>query len=426
MRRAARGLALAMAVLVTAAGAVHAQTGPARRAPARRSPSPRPAAAAPKLPPDEGAVYADAAARAWKYVQANIQPSGMVSALSTYHYTTVWDIGSSIAAIYCAHELGLLDDARYDAQMGKLLRTLARIDLFDGAAFNKVYNTRTGALVGRDHRPSRRGYGWSALDLGRLLLWLKVVAAQPQFEDQATAVARRVSATRVTRGGYMRGALLGSDGKVRESQEGRVGYEQYSARGLAAWGLPVSNALDLRRNSVPITVMGKTLLADVRGKDRLTAEPFALIGLELGFEPEEKAVAEQLLAAMEERHRRSGRLTMLAEDAINRAPHYFFYYCAYADGKEFTIDVQEQGAFVDAPRWVSSKAAFAWRVLFPTEYTARVLAAVMPARTPAGWGSGVYEVDRRSTGTANINTQAVILEAALFRRRGGPLMGRSR
>jgi hypothetical protein len=224
----------------------------------------------------------------------------------------------------------------------------------------------------------------------------------------------------------MRGAFVESDGNVHDFQEGRIGYEQYSAAGFAAWDLPVENALELERNAVPITIMDKALVADVRGKDRLTAEPFALMGLELGFTAQARPVAEQLLAAMEERYRRSGRLTMLAEDAINVAPHYFFYYCAYTNGKEFAPDVQDAAAFVDGPRWVSTKAAFAWRVLFPSAYTAKVLEAVLPSRTPTGWGSGVYEGETRSTGTANVNTDAVILEAALFRKRGAPLMEAAR
>jgi len=132
--------------------------------------------------------------------------------------------------------------------------------------------------------------------------------------------------------------------------------------------------------------------------------------------------ADELLAAMEERYHRSGRMTMLAEDAINVAPHYFFYYCAYANGKEFSLDVVDPKAMVDGPRWISTKGAFAWRVLRPSDYTAKALAAVMPARTAAGWASGVYEGDGRSTGSGNVNTAAVILEAALFKKRGAPLM----
>ena len=399
---------------------------PARPRPPLRRPA-APASTAPSAPPaDEGALYTDAAALASRFVQANLQPTGLVSALRIYQYATVWDIASGLAALYCAHELGLVDDARYDTQIRKMLRTLKRVELFDGAAFNKVYSTRTGAMA-RDDRPSKRGSGWSAIDLGRLLLWLKIVAVhQPQYADDAAAVVKRLDASRVVADGYTRGASLKPSGQVFEYQEGRVGYEQYAARGFAAWDFPVDGALDIKRNSVPLAVMGRTLLGDVRGNDRLTAEPFALIGLEVGFAPDERALAEQLLAAMEERYRRSGRLTMLGEDAIGRAPYYFYYYCAYANGKEFAVDVQDPRAFVDAPRWLSAKGAFAWRVLFPTDYTARILAAVLPARTPLGWGSGIYESEGRSTGTVNINTQAVILEAALVRKRAQPLMATPR
>jgi len=395
----------------------------ARRARPPAGARPPAAVPAPVLPADEGAFFADAAAVAWRFVQANLQPTGLVSALPSYPYTTTWDIGSDLAALYCAHELRLVDDARYQTQVHRLLRTLAHVDLFDGAAFNKVYATRTASMVARNNAPSKRGYGWSATDIGRLLVWLKIVSTgHPEYADEVTAVVGRLAPDRLARDGYVVGGALEGDGRIHDYPEGRLGYEQYAARGFALWGFPVEKALDLDLNAVPITVMGKTLAADVRGTDRLTAEPFALTGLELGFTPPLRGLAEQLLGAMEERFRRSGRITMLAEDAISQPPHYFFYYCAYANGKEFALDVQAPLAVVDGPRWASTKGAFAWRVLFPTDYTRKVLEAVIPSRTPAGWGSGVYEADGRSTGTANINTQAVILEAALVRQRGRPLL----
>jgi hypothetical protein len=135
-----------------------------------------------------------------------------------------------------------------------------------------------------------------------------------------------------------------------------------------------------------------------------------------------RTLATELLAAQEERWRRSGKVTMLSEDAIARPPYYFYYYCAYSQGKEFATDVQDPRAMVDGPRWVSAKAAFGWHALLPGDYTRRALTAVARARGADGWGSGVYEGDGRSTGTANVNTQAVILTAAVVRQRGRPLL----
>lgn len=376
-------------------------------------------------PAGDAQLYASAAGPAWRFVEAHYQPAtGFVSAVGGYQYATIWDIASGLAALYSAHELGLMETDQYHRRVGRALETLGKVSLFDGVAFTKVYSTVNGAMAGRSgDRPSKRGNGWSTTDIGRLLIWLKIIAARhPQYQEDAAAIVGRLDGARLVKDGYLWGASVDSKGGLREYQEGRVGYEQYAARGFAAWGFPVSKALDLEENGIPITVMGKSLLADVRAQDRLTSEPLVLMGLELGWTPGVERLATQLLAAQEERYRRTGRVTIVSEDAISRPPYFFYYYCAYADDKEFSPDVQDLRAVVDGPRWVSTKAAFAWHALRPNDYTRRAVEAVGAARGAAGWGSGVYEVSGRSTGTANVNTQAVILTSALVKRRGQPLL----
>ena len=48
-----------------------------------------------------------------------------------------------------------------------------------------------------------------------------------------------------------------------------------------------------------------------------------------------------------------------------------------------------------------------------------------PARARDGWASGVFEGGHRSTGVRNLNTAAVILEAALYRTLGRPILSGS-
>jgi hypothetical protein len=373
--------------------------------------------------PADRQLYAEAGKTAWRYVEQHYQPhTGLVDATMGYPYTTVWDIASSLAALYAGHELKLLNTPEYDIRMRQALQTLRTIDMFDAAAFNKVYSTRTGAMIGRNQRPSKLGYGWSATDLGRLLVWLKIVAVnQPQYRDDAAAVVNRLAMSRLVKDGYLRGEDLDAAGAPRLYQEGQIGYEQYAAQGFALWGFAPQKAMSLRENGVPITVMGKTLLADLRGRDRVTSDPFILMGLELGWNREMAQLAGQLLAVQEERYRKTGRVTLVAEDAVSVAPHFFFYYSAYTNNKDFGIDVQSPVG-VENPRWVSAKAAFAWHALLPSAYTELALRTVMPARSPNGWSSGVYEASGKSTETLNINTAAVILTAALVHATGEPLL----
>jgi len=375
--------------------------------------------------PDDRRLFDDAARGAWAYVARNYAPAtGLVDATAGYAYATVWDVASGLAALYCGHALSFLDDAEYDRRMRRVLATLRTMDLVGNAAFNKVYSTRTAMMVGRDRQPSARGDGWSTTDMGRLLVWLHIVAVtQPAYAADAEAIVQRLDFTRLVADGYLWGQDFDADGTPRRYQEGEIGYEQYAARGFAAWGAHVDRARGLEENGLPVAIMGRTLYADARGRDRLTSDPVVLLGLELGWDPPIERFARDLLAVQEARFRQTGRVTIVAEDAVRRPPHFFYYYSAYTHRTAFGVDVQARGAFVDEPRWVSAKAAYAWHALLPRHYTRLAMRTVEPARTAAGWASGVFEGTATSTGTLSINTAAVILTAALVERRGQPLIG---
>ena len=371
-------------------------------------------------------LFMDAARTAWTYVDGQYNPrTGLVNSVAGYKYATVWDIGSGLLALYSANQLGLLPDADYDPRMRRALQTLTETRLFDNAAFNKNYHTDDGRIAGRNgqEEETRDGYGWSALDLGRLLLALKVVAAnQPQYAAQAQAIVNRIDFSRVVGDGYLRGEDLGPRSRrARAYQEGRLGYEQYSALGYAAWGHAPQNALRLG-NARPITVMGVPLLADTRGGDLLTSEPFVMYGLEAGWTPEIRDLAWRVLAAQEARYRQTGSVTIVNEDALN-GPPYFLYYSVFGDGKEFPVAPPEGAAPGPTPRTVSTKGAYGWHALLPSAYTWTAVQKVAGARTSRGWGAGVFEESGRISGGENVNTAAVILEATLYTRRGGrPLL----
>jgi hypothetical protein len=240
----------------------------------------------------------------------------------------------------------------------------------------------------------------------------------------AEQVVRRLDFTRLIKDGYLWGEDVAPDGSRRVYQEGQIGYEQYAAQGFAVWGQRAELALQLTVNAIPIEIMGQKVFADKRQRDRLTSEPFVLAGLEYGWSKDMEKLARAVLAAQEERARRTGILTLVSEDAVDVSPHFFYYYCVLANGREFSIDVQEPKATVDKPRWLSTKAAFAWHALAPNAYTERVLKALNKARGANGWSSGVHETTFVSTATPNVNTAAVVMTAAVYRQRREPLLTR--
>ena len=92
-------------------------------------------------------------------------------------------------------------------------------------------------------------------------------------------------------------------------------------------------------------------------------------------------------------------------------------------GRPFVVEGKGENQYVDKPRWVSSKAAYAWYALFPSKYTWLGVQTVQPAlRAGKGWDTGVYEKTNKPTGVMSLNTAAIILEASLYKKTGRPLV----
>jgi hypothetical protein len=394
--------------------------GAAAQAPA---PVPVPASAPAALTQADREMLLDAARTAWAYADANYNPAtGWINSVEDYAFATVWDIASGLMALYCADQLDLLDGDEYDRRMRRALQSLVDARLFEGVAFNKMYSTRTGQIAGRagqESTTSERGYGWSVMDIGRLMAVLRVIdQTQPQYRDLMERIVGRLDYTRLIRDGYLRGEDLNRSGRLRRYQEGRVGYEQYAAAGFAAWGHRADAALDLNRNTYPVPVLGVPVRGDRRGDEHLTSEPFVMMGLELGWTPEIGTLAANVLAAQEARWKQTGKVTIVNEDALT-GPPYFLYYSVYSSRRPFAVEAPAGAPRGPTPRTVSVKAAHGWHALLPSDYTRLALQRVQGARSAGGWGAGVFEESGSVSGGRNVNTAAVVMEAALYVQRGG-------
>jgi Protein of unknown function (DUF3131) len=376
----------------------------------------------PVTPTTESSVFLAGARTAWQFVENNTQAStGLAKAHDTFQYITTWDIASQIAATYSAHEMGIIDDANYDARIRQILGTLTTLPLFQGAAFNRFYDSQTGQMVDRNFNASTTGFGWSTTDIGRLLTWLRILSVnQPQYATQATAIKNRLNMSRLISGGTLQGVDVDASGNTVTYAETGLGYEQYAAGGFALWSQRASNSLNPTANARATSVLGVNVWVDSRGNARLTSEPYIMMGLETGWWA--AALSDQahaVLAAQQARNDQQGIITIVTEDAMPDAPYYFYYYSVYHSGNTFVVEGPGYGTIVSNPRWVSSKAAFAWRALIPTDYTLKAFNAVQAAAIPGdGWGAGVYEGSLKPTGYASLNTAGMILESALYQKLG--------
>ena len=386
------------------------------------------AAQAPARNDEEQQKLLDASARtAWNYVKRTTSPTtGLARALDTWEYVTIWDIGSNLASIHAARALQIIDESEYRSRVDKALATIERMPLYQETVFNRQYNSRTGRMVDRNQKVSDTGFGWSAIDMGRFLIGLKIIEQNdPTAAPVVQRIVARLKLPSLVKSGYLNGA--NRDVKFNnhfEYQEGRIGYEQYGAEGLALWGVRADSALSFQTNGRAVTVMGQSLLADARRDDMLTSEPFIMTGLELGWtNPTWEEQSRNMLAAQQERHRKTGRITMASEDAIPVAPMHFYYYLIHRNGKDFIITGPGGETGKSYPRWISVKAAYAWHALFPSDYTWSAVTAVKRAgSTGRGWNAGVYEYSKRPTPMFNLNTAAVVLESVLYARRGCALV----
>ena len=376
-----------------------------------------------ELSPEEMAV----ARQAWQYFDRNWNDeTGLVNSVDKFASVTMWDQAAAIAALVSAKELGIVPEADFDAKMSRMLKTLATMPLYKGELPNKVYNSKTLIPVNYGQLDKREEIGWSALDLGRLALWLKIVGAKyPQLQPQTEAVWKHWRVDRLTKNGQMYGTAI-VKGKEQLNQEGRLGYENYAAYGLKLWGLDVEKALDSESNVAYVNLYGKGVPYDKRdsktsgANNYVLSEPYILDGIETGFQALPKAYADRILAAQEARYQATKQLTAVTEDNLDRAP-YFVYSTLFVNGQPWAT-ITDTGEKHNDLRFLSAKAAMGWHVLYNTPYTRQLFDFVQAnLKADKGWYNGFYESLKQPNKSLTANNNGVLLESLLYKKVGKPL-----
>jgi hypothetical protein len=362
------------------------------------------------------------ARNAWRYFEKNRLSTGLVSSAADFPATTMWDVGSQLAGMVAARELGLLSAEEFDKWMQEVLTTLAKLPLYRNELPNKAYNAKTLIPVNYGQLDKPQEIGFSALDLGRLAQWLDIIAARyPQHAAASRAVTARWKFDRLVKNGELMGTEART-GQEKWNQEGRLGYEQYAAYGLQKIGVKATKALDPKAEAQFVNVMGVEVPADKRTTyhNYVTSEPYILDGLESGFKALPAEYAAKLLQAQQRRYQATNQLTAWSEDNLDKAP-WFVYNNIFVDGQPWkTLD--SSGKDAAAFRGSSIKAATGWHVLFRTRYTEKVYKGMRWLADPnRGVFAGFYEQTQEPNRALTVNTNGIVLEALLYRRVGKPL-----
>ncbi|MEM8828091.1 MAG: DUF3131 domain-containing protein [Cyanobacteria bacterium P01_G01_bin.19] len=365
---------------------------------------------------------------AWKYFEANWnEETGLVNSADKFPSVTLWDQGAGIAALISAMELKIIEEKEFNNKLAKMLATLAKLELYNDELPNKVYNAKTLIPVNYGGLEEKETIGWSAIDLGRMAIWLKIIGAKyPKYKTKADAVWQAWDVERLTKDGDMFGTSI-SKGEEQYNQEGRLGYENYAAFGLKLWGLEVDKALDYEDKTAFVNLYNVGIPYDLRdaqnsgGNNYVLSEPYFLDGIETGFQSLPKAYSDRILAAQEARYKSTKQLTAITEDNLDRDPR-FVYNTLFANGKPWST-ITDTGENYNHLRFLSAKAAIGWDVLYNTEYTNQLFDFVVEnLESETGWYNGYYETLQEPNDALTANNNGVILESLLYKQVGEPLI----
>jgi hypothetical protein len=310
--------------------------------------------------------------------------------------------------------------------MSQALTTLTRLPLYKNELPNKAYNADKLFPTGYGQVEARKEIGFSALDLARLAVWLRIVALRhPAHAAECAAVTARWKTARLVNEGQLMGTDI-QDGVETWNQEGRLGYEQYAAHGMRLLGVDAPVAADGPRWMKMLKVEGVEIPVDVRNRhdsvahNYVTSEPYVLDGLETGFSSVPADWAGRVLLAQTRRSHRTGTLTAWSEDNLDASP-WFVYNTVHVDGQDW-MTIDSAGHDASAKRGSSVKAAAGWHALFRTPDTERTYKGLRWLADPEqGVFAGYYEEGDKPNRALTLNTNGIVLEALLFTRVGKPL-----
>lgn len=373
---------------------------------------------------------------AWRYFQNNYnKKTGFVNAVNAYPSVTMWDLASYLGGLVAVYELEIIDKQEFDSRMLALIKALNKIELYRKQVPNKVYHTKTMKKVDYTNKPGEIGY--SALDIGRLLIWLKIIKERyPYWADGIDrAVLRWNFCHIVDKNGTMFGALGKKGAPIQYVQEGRLGYEEYAAKGFQLWGFDTTRASNpepydvIKLYSIPVPYDSRDPRT-LNAHNYVVVESYVLDGLELNWDlasdrasddnvhtlPWMADFAKRIFKVQEERYLHTGILTARTEHQLDRSP-YFVYDTIYSDGFAWNT-ITEKGAFVPQFSAIALKGALGLWALWDSSYTDLLFDAVSHLYNDKGFFEGRYENGGGAIQAYTSNNNGIILESLLYKAQG--------
>lgn len=355
------------------------------------------------------------AKKASYYFEQNWYPkTGLWNSVSGYSHVTMWDVASGIAAALALEALNLETSEVTVYRLQKTLNTLNKLPLYKGVLPNREYNSKTGQPSGRLSQNKSHGNGWSALDIGRLLIWLNILQKKhPDFKNDVENIVSKWQLNRAIYKDTLYGTKL-YKGKEYYRQEGRNGYLQYAAKGFQLFDFKV-NLSNEHEYLESIKIDNITAIRDTRNVPFFTSDPYVLAALEFGKDP----IWDQLdtiYSLHKNQWHKTNTLTSYGEDAMNKNP-WFAYNNIYYYKKPWT-SVSPSGKVIENPQLLSHKVAFGFSVLFDDEFSKALHDTVIDNSLQfRNIPTGVYQ-NGGINKAFNINTNSLILVSLWYKSLG--------
>ena len=358
---------------------------------------------------------------AWAYFRSNRSgATGVVEAISGSGFTTPSAIGDQIAAAIAADRLHLIDRREFDDNISSALTFLSTMPLSNGEMPARFYSTRDGGLID----PPRQGIdpGWSSVEAGRLLVWLRVLVDRyPQYEPFVVrALSRWQTCRAVDEAGHLRSALPSGQG-LTNAPEAPGGAALYAAQGFNAWGESVTSA-SAASGEDRVTIEGEDFaLAD---RAPLASAPYALLGIEFGWKSAQgqdlsfaRSMEAQLWQVQTRRWERTGLVTARGDYRRTSAP-YAVTDAVLAGGFPWSTTGEDGKAHPELAL-VSTRTGFLLAALHDGGQAKPLLNTLSTLYDPAsGWYEGRYESSGAYEWTRSSATNSAVLESILYRNVG--------
>jgi hypothetical protein len=369
---------------------------------------------------------------AWKYFETNYnQQTGLVNSVESQTTTNMWFTADYIAALISAHKLGIITDFNFYNKINKLLGFLNTMPLFDNKLPSNYYDTSTGKIIQTIDKQDVEG--WSAKDIGRLLIWLKILEnLYPNTSEYVDKAVLRWNFCEI----IDPCGIVYSYKNKELYEEGRIGYQDYFYKGFQLWDFDVekyikSEKIDYVRIYNELLPYDTRSIRETKNYSIIESEPYILNGLEFNWDQlsdntsmdsshsdiESFDLSKKIYSLQEKRFSQDGIFTSKSS-YYSSDKKLWIYDSIFSEGYSWNT-ITEKGEFVPYMSLVSTKASFGMWALWKTDYTNELVELLkFSYDLQKGWFEGKYEQNNNYERTTTLSTNSLILESLFYKKNG--------